>query len=209
MSGPLADRYIVRVAVLFLGFSGYLYLLYSVLNIPAMIVLAFGALGVVVFGGFVGYFLESDRQRESTRATRPSNAPSGSSARVRIEAQMELIESLISRYQPKLIALEQEAARLVAPLSKGGISGLTCARRIISALEERLDLLVQCSKSLERMGYAVTIVDSPLLCRSDSMSAVLDATPIPALMPEHWDAALSSLHTQVEREMHGGKQRAA
>ena len=95
-----------------------------------------------------------------------------------------------------------------APFGSKGHAGLACARRIVTALEQRLDLLVECSKSLERMGYALTIVDSPLNCRSDAMSAVHDATPIPALMPEHWDAALSSLHTQVEREMQAGKRAA-
>ena len=207
MSGPLADRYIVRVAVLFLGFACYLYLLYSVFNIPAMIVLAFGAVALVVFGGFVGYLLESD-QSKGAAAARTTGTGNSSTARIRIETQMELIESVLQRYQSKVLGLEKDAARLVAPLSKGAISGLTCARRIIRALEERLDVLVECSKSLERLGYALTITDSPLLCRTDSMSAVLDATPIPALMPEQWDAALSSLVTQVEREMQSS-QRAA
>lgn len=215
MAAISTDRSIVRFTVLFLGFAGYLYFLFEGLGVPGMVLLALGATGLILFGGFIGYCLESDNTaqdrassaaayatRRSTAAATAAHSSGGSSgARKQIQLQMDLISSLIQCYQPRLLKYEQEVSRSLVPLSKGAVAALVCVRRIIEALEERLDVLVDGTSTIDRLGYAKTIVDSPLLCRADAQHAVLDGTDIPALRSDQWDGALSSLLGQVEREL--------
>ena len=116
---------------------------------------------------------------------------------------MELIDRLVIGFRTRLARIDGELTRLGAPLSGGAISGLYCSRRIIAALEERLDTLSSCTGSLDRLGYAATILNAPLHCRHDQTAAVSGGMKIPSLTPDQWEPALESLVTQIEREIAG------
>ena len=128
----------------------------------------------------------------------------------KVNLHLQIINDVLNPAKNRLLACEAEMAAH-ATLFTSGAKNIVIARRIIEALEERLDTLMTLSQSKdpELLVKAHDLSDSKLMVTVDMIRATISADPIPGLESHLWRDTIDMLLIQIERQLRGKSEVAA
>ncbi|MCB0343828.1 MAG: hypothetical protein KDD66_01855 [Bdellovibrionales bacterium] len=120
-----------------------------------------------------------------------------------LQVEADKLTNLIRVSRDKLVDLDGKIMKNMSRMTSAETNALISARRIVRALETRLQelnafLLYRAGNTVEQ---AEELMRKNLVIPSDPMTTVLDATPIRPLRPSDWKGTLEALFSRVEAKI--------
>lgn len=120
-----------------------------------------------------------------------------------LQGEAEKLANLIRFSRNKLTELDAKVMKNMPRMTSTETNALISARRIVRALETRLQELN--AFLLYRAGNTVAdaenLIKQNLIIPSDPLTTVLDAAPIRPLRPSDWRGTLEALFARVEAKI--------
>ncbi len=118
----------------------------------------------------------------------------------RVTTEANRLVHVTATYRPRLVAIERHVIDHMAMISADGQRCLTVVRRILAAVEERLDAL---SKELstgtdEAVRAALQLAISPIILKNDSLNKLITEAELPPISPIELKNVLETLLSKIQ-----------
>ena len=122
--------------------------------------------------------------------------------REKIDLHSQMIQEVISDARPRVETCERILVEQPGRLD-GDVKNIATARRLLSALEQRLEQIVRLSSESteEQVLTAHELTDEKLRVPKDVQNSVVDADSIPDLESHLWRDTLEMLLLQAEKQL--------
>lgn len=111
-----------------------------------------------------------------------------------IRSARDRLAWLVLKSKQRISVFESGMIEKLQRMTSTGVRSLIAAKRIVNALEERLQQLdgVLATNDPTRLNDAIECLRTPLLIPDDTLSSIMDAQPMPPLLPDDWERTLQS-----------------
>ncbi len=120
-----------------------------------------------------------------------------------LQNEADKLTKLINVSRNKLVELDGKVMKNMTRITSGETNALISARRIVRALEARLQELnaFLLYRAANTVNEAENLLKKNLIIPSDPMTTVLDSSPIRPLRPSDWQNTLEALFSRVESKI--------
>jgi hypothetical protein len=115
----------------------------------------------------------------------------------------QALSDLITESKSRLTAVQSQMMDRMLSTSPEYTNSVVDVRRIIGALESRLDKLLEYGKdpSSALMIKARKLINEELIIPCDAINALISSQDLPSLPPEQWEITLDRLLTRAEKHL--------
>jgi hypothetical protein len=120
-----------------------------------------------------------------------------------IHRHTKALSDLITESKSRLMAVQSQMMDRMLSTSPEYTNSVVDVRRIIGALESRLDKLLEYSEDPRSalMIKARKLVKEELIIPCDAVNALISSQELPSLTPEQWEPTLDRLLTRAEQHL--------